>query len=289
MKSTRHTIFLVVLLLIFAHYEKLNAHNESELGLIPLTVKMDDNADELTKSIYPYLESKLLSILSNEGFSSLGKEGFYCVPSIIIESSDKAEGGMKTIFTVNGLLNIKITDKDGEMVLDNVALPIKGYATSQQKAVSSSVSSLDFAEFKTHLPQIKEKIKKYFKENKINIMSNAKKLAANGQYEEAIASLMIFPESVEPEYQEVIELAVEIYSKIPSMKEEEDSFSHPATLHNSETNNEKRDEGKSANRPSHKNRPNHGRTTTKTKSFNPSVLKKVAFNFINSQNNTKSR
>lgn len=297
MKKISRAILLVIMLLILAPNKKLKAQNEAELGMIPLTVKLDINADELTKSVYSSLESRLLSILSNEGFSSLGKESFYCVPSIIIESSDKAEGGMKTVFSVKGLLNIKIIDGNGKMVLDNVSMPIAGYATSQQKAVNSSVSSLDFVEFKTRLPQIRDKIKKYFKDNKIRIMGEAKKLAANEQYEEAIASLMVFPESVVPEYKEILELAEEIYRKIPGVQEEEDSFSNSDAVNNSERKSKKeaahKPANKSARKPANKsaqrNKPTQVTSSAKTKVFNPSVLKKVAFNFINSQNNTKSR
>lgn len=201
----------ILILALFLSSISLFAQTEQDIGKIVIGVKVPDNANNETCQLSEVLEKKLLSLCAQGGFSSFSNYYFYLSPSIVIESTDIAEGGMKNVYIVKG--NLYLTIQDGSTVYSSTSIPFKGTATSESKALKNAITALEYKDFQTILQKSKEKIHEYFISHKSSIFAKADAYYQINQYDEAITTLLMIPEDLSDMYQEAVEKASSIYEQ----------------------------------------------------------------------------
>lgn len=208
---TRLIIFIVYLVSLLSGFSQ----SIESIGKFPIGVRLSETAEPVTSENYSKIESKIVKVLSQHGYTTYGNCPFVCIPKLIINDVQKAEGGMKNVFLVDGTLQIDIiNDRDG-IIFTSVYEPVRGSATSEKKAVQNGLNSLTLKQFNSIIPSCRQKIIDYYRENLTLIINQARELAQRGMYDEGIAHVLTFPMEIMPEYEEALKVATEIYdSKI---------------------------------------------------------------------------
>lgn len=187
------------------------AQTVNDISKIVLGVCFTEDASIDTKSIRPQLEDKLIMFAAKAGYSSFGNSTFFISPNVIVNSVDIAEGGMKNIYVVQGELYLTIQDGINGTVFSSASFPFKGSATKKETAIKNAVLNINYDRVKGIFSEAKKKILSYYEQQQTVIFAYAETCAKNGNFDEAIAYLMMIPEDLTELYVKSVEKAQKIY------------------------------------------------------------------------------
>lgn len=189
------------------------AQTVQDIGKVVLGVKILDNATNETKQVGLQLQNKLSQLATQAGYSSYGSNQFIISPNVIINTVDKAEGGMKTIYVVQGDLSLSICGGVENTVYSNVSLPFKGSGTSMDKAIMNGVLKISYSNVKETFDEARRKILDYYAAKEEVIFAKADTYTFNKEYDKAIACLMLIPEELFDLHKKALAKATEVYDK----------------------------------------------------------------------------
>ena len=203
-------LFLILLALSsfpFASYSQ----TMEDMNKIVIGVKFQEGVSKETMSLKHILEDKLVSFATQSGCSSFDNSAFFVSPNVIVHSVDIAEGGMKNVYVVRGEIYLTIQDNNSGTVFSSRSFPFKGSATKQEKALNDAVLNISFNSVEPLFTEAKEKILSYYLNRKDVIFAHANTCAAEGDYDGAIACLMMIPEDLPELYEQALEQALYIF------------------------------------------------------------------------------
>ena len=203
----------ILVILSFLCTFSLSAQSVQDIGKIVLGVKVEENATVETRLVSKQLNNKLQQLATQAGYSSYGNNQFYISPNIVINVVDKAEGGMKTIYVVQGELNISVVGGIEKTIYSSILIPFKGSGVSQEKAILNGVLKINYSNIEETFSVAREKILNFYEEKESVIFSRADLYVVNKEYENAIACLMLIPEELTDLYKKALAKAEEIYLK----------------------------------------------------------------------------
>ena len=189
------------------------AQTAQDIGKVVLGVKVMDNATNETKKVALQLKNKLTQLATQAGYSSYGSNLFVISPNLVINTIDKAETGMKAIYVVQGDLSLSICGGMGEIVYSSILLPFKGSGTNMDKAIMNGVLKISYDNVKDVFSDARGKILNYYAAKEDAIFAKADTYAFNGEYDKAIACLMLIPEELFDLHKKALDKAKEIYDK----------------------------------------------------------------------------
>ena len=203
-----------VLVLIFVMCcTPMCAQTVQDIGKVVLGIKIKDSATNETKKVALQLQNKLSQLATQAGYSSYGSNQFVISPNLIVNTIDKAETGMKTIYVVQGDLSLSICGGMEEVVYSNISLPFKGSGTNMDKAVMNGVLKISYNNVKDVFSEARGKILEYYAAKEEVIFAKADTYTFNGEYDKAIACLMLVPEELFELHKKALGKATEIYDK----------------------------------------------------------------------------
>lgn len=202
-------LILLSTLPIMAQQTQASKSENLTIGVI-----VPEQDDEIDYKAFKLLQTKMENLMLANGISSMMNGGFVMYPVVNIMQTDVVEGGMKNITIVNVDVSLYISQLSTGMTFGNITQSLKGSGENTPAAVRNAFSKLSPSnkEIATFIAQGKQKIMDYYKTNQKTIISRANSLAAAGQYEEALAWLMTYPESLSG-YNEVLAASVVIYKQ----------------------------------------------------------------------------
>ena len=184
-----------------------------DIGKIMLSVQFSSDVSDETKALQSQLQSKLVGFATQAGYSSYGNNTFFVSPNVVVNTTDVAEGGMKNVYVVRGDLCLTIKDNTTGTIFASASLPFKGSGTKRESAVRSAVLAINYSGVSAFFGEARSKILSYYETRQEALFARADLCAANGQYDEAIAYLMLMPEELTNLYLNAIEKAKIIYSQ----------------------------------------------------------------------------
>lgn len=200
-------IFLFLWLLGYSFLVKAQTDN------IYISVAMPNNCilDNNTRSI---LKNKLLQILSNEGVAGMECGTIIMVPEVNIINSNMIYGGMKQIFSIELGITVTVKNMITNTVFNTIQICSKGEGYSDIEAKRSAINKIDVLNnaYLTFVRVAKSKIYDYYKNNTDALIAKANTLASQQMFDEALALLSTFPESL-PEYVNVSNVMISIFKK----------------------------------------------------------------------------
>ena len=199
-----HRFLLWTFLFLFSA-ETLQAQTTRDIGKIVLGVKILPSASAETHALGEYLSDKIGQIATRAGYSSYGDCYFFIAPDIIVEHVEMAEGGMKNIYIVSGVLSLSIQERDNGTIFSSIVLPFKG------SAVRNAITGIDYQAVSKLLDAAKAKILSYYEAQADAIFTRADSYVQNKKYDDAIACLMTIPEELSDLYKEALTIANRIY------------------------------------------------------------------------------
>ncbi len=182
-------------------------------GDIYISVAMPGNGtlDSNTKSI---LKNKLLSIVSAQGVAGTEYGAIIIVPEVNVTNSSTVEGGMRRIISVDMEITVTIRNMITNTVFSTIQMESSGEGYSYKEAERSAIGKINASspEYISFVKMAKSRIIKYYETNTTTLVAKANTMASQEQYDEALALLSAYPESLSG-YQKVSKAMIEIFSK----------------------------------------------------------------------------
>lgn len=207
----KNSILSLILMLIVA---TLQAQNKGIY--ISIAMPSECTFDNNTKSL---LKNKFLPLLSADGIASMEYGAIAMIPEVNTSNSSTIAGGMRNIHSVE--LNITVTVRNiiTNTVFNTLQIACKGEGYTESDAQRSAINRIDLSSpmYTQFIETTKSKIANYYKDNISVIITKANALASQQSYDEALALLSTYPESM-PAYGQVAEAMTAIFRKCQSQQ-----------------------------------------------------------------------
>ncbi len=206
-------IFLLITLISLSVY--CTSQDEAN-KLFPINTYINNTSSKLPADVISLLSNKINAISTNTGIGGDNNSN----PRFILYA--KVQINKKNVFNNAGLsisiygdLYFFIGDAFDKTLFSNYILPIKGFGSTEESAITDAIKSINPKDekFRAFVIEGEMKIKKYFQNQCPIIISKAKSLAAQNKYEEAIYNLYSIPEVISSCYPEAHDLIKNIYNK----------------------------------------------------------------------------
>ena len=158
------------------------------------------------------LSQKMEQIATNNGVAAFYAGAFVMFPKIDVYDIQTVEGGMKAIETLKIDLTINVLQMATKTIVGSIPVVLSGSGYSIEEATSNAISKINARDpkYSSFLSDCKNRIIDYDEKNCKNSILKAKTLASQQRYEEALALLALYPESL-PSYSLVSAAIVDIY------------------------------------------------------------------------------
>lgn len=207
----KNFILTLTLLLIVPILEAQNKSIYFSIAM-PSECTLDNN----TKSL---LKNKFFNLLSKEGVASMEYGAIAMIPEVNVNNSSKIAGGMRNIYSVE--LNITVTVRNiiTNTVFNTLQIACNGEGYTEREAQRSAINRIDLSSptYTKFIEMTKSKIETYYKDNISVIIKKANALASQQSYDEALALLSTYPESL-PGYGQVAATMSTIFQKCQSQQ-----------------------------------------------------------------------
>ena len=207
MRNFKEYIILYLLLFPLTVYSQ----TEDDMCKIVIGITFQNGTSEETISLKQLLENRLASFASQAGCSSFDDKAFSISPNIIVNTIEAAEGGMKNVYVVKGDLYLSIHDNNNRTIISSHSFPFQGYSSNIETAIKNGILNIKYDNVASLFIEAKSKILAYYQNKKDMIFARANTCVAEGNYDGAIACLMIIPEDLTDMYEEALKQASYIF------------------------------------------------------------------------------
>ena len=206
--------FFTLLLFVF-----VAVHMSAQSSDVFISVAMPSNSvlDNNTKTI---LKNKLLAICTVEGVAATECGAIAMVPEVAVLDEQLVEGGLRNIRTIEISINVSVRNIITNTVFNTLTITSKGEGYSMQESLRSAIKKINAQNYINFAQATKKKVEDYYSSNAANLIKKANTLSAQQQYDEAIALLTTFPESL-ADYSRVSAAIQNIYQQYLSQNCEE--------------------------------------------------------------------
>ena len=200
-------IFFLLLLLGCSYLVQAQTDNVYISVAMPNECTLDNN----TKSI---LKNKLLQILSTKGVAGTECGAIIIVPEVNILNSNTIYSGMRQILSVELGITVTVRNMITNTVFNTIQIVSKGEGYSDNEAKRSAINKMDAlnTDYSKFVEATKLKITDYYRNNTVTLITKANTLASLELFDEALALLSTYPESL-PEYAKVSNAMASIFKK----------------------------------------------------------------------------
>lgn len=189
----------------------ITSHIVAQSNDVFISVAMPSNSilDNNTKSL---LKSKLLTICTNNGVAATECGAIAMIPEVTIIDKQIVEGGMRNIYTAEVNISVTVRNIITNTVFSTLNITVKGESYSKSEAIRSAIKKIDEEKYGEFAIATKNKVVDYYRSNSANLIKKAYTLCAQQLYEEAIALLATYPESL-ADYSQVSDAIQKIFQQ----------------------------------------------------------------------------
>lgn len=186
-------------------------HAQTDNVYISVAMHSDCTLDSNTKSI---LKNKLLQILSAKGVAGTECGAVIMVPEINVINSNSINGGMRQIKSIELGITVTVRHLITNTIFNTIQIESKGEGYSDIEAKRSAINKIDVrnADYSKFVEAIKTKISDYYRDNTTALITKANTLASQQMFDEALALLSTYPESLSG-YAQVSDAMTSIFKK----------------------------------------------------------------------------
>jgi len=167
----------------------------SAQGLNLGVVVPNETTNGIDTNAFRLLSTRLERMITNQGATSINSGNNVLFPVINFISDDMIEGGMRNIYSVNFELTVKAVSLSSNTTFGSITWELKGKGYSKSEAVKEGFGKLPINDprFASFFTEIRPKIENYYVRNRSSLIAQAKTLATQKQYEEAMSLLYEYP------------------------------------------------------------------------------------------------
>ena len=186
---------------------------------IHIGVVCPEQIDDLSAASLQRLCHEIEQIATANGVATYSDGTFILYPAFDFFDVRTVESGMKNIIVVNTELTLSVMQVSTGMKVNYVSVSLSGSGFNKSEAVANTISKINtqspvYAKF---LSESKTRIYSYYETNCSKLLQKAKVLAAQQQYEAALAELACFPASL-PSYAQVVSVMMDIYKRYQNIR-----------------------------------------------------------------------
>jgi len=170
------------------------------------------NSSILDSNTKTLLKNKLLNMASSEGVASMETCAIAMIPEVNVLNKELVEGGMRNITSMELSVTITVRNILTGAVFNTTSVSLRGEGYSENEAMRSAIRKIDPAKYASFVKLAKEKIMSYYRNNTAALIAKANTLANQQQYDEALATLSSYPESL-ADYPKVATAITAIFKK----------------------------------------------------------------------------
>lgn len=201
--------YIISAILTLSCFTALSQPNTSD---VCIGVVCPESLEYFSQSGLSRLSQKMEQIATNNGVAAFYDGAFVMFPKLAVYDIQSVEGGMKKIETLKVDMTINVIQMATKTIIGSIPVVLSGSGYSIEEATSNAISKINArdAKYSTFLSDCKKLIIDYDEKNSKNSILKAKTLASQQRYEEALALLALYPESL-PSYSLVSAAIVHIY------------------------------------------------------------------------------
>lgn len=181
----------------------------AEDAYISVAMPKDCILDNNTKSL---LKNKLLNMASLGGVAPMESCAIAMIPEVNVLSKELVEGGMRNITTLELSVTITVRNIMTDAVFNTTSISLRGDGYSEIEAMRSAIRTIVPERYAGFVKVSKEKIISYYRNNTSALIAKANTLANQQLFDEALATLSSYPESLSG-YQQVAAAISAIFKK----------------------------------------------------------------------------
>lgn len=186
---------------------------------IHIGVVCPEQMDDLSAASLQRLRHKIEQIATANGVATYSDGTFILYPTIDSFDVRTVESGMKNIIVAKAEMTLSVMQVSTGMKVNYVSVSLSGSGFNKSEAVANTISKINtqspvYAKF---LFESKTRIYSYYETNCSKLLQKAKVLAAQQQYEAALAELACFPASL-PSYAQVVSVMMDIYKRYQNIR-----------------------------------------------------------------------
>jgi hypothetical protein len=195
----------------------LKAQSEnSDFLNIGLVMPQDGDISNISYSHITKLETKILSILTNNGISSQGAyNGVVAYPKLDIYDEQDVNTGMQNLKTVRLTLSLFIKQADDNVIFSSESKQFSGSGRTREQALNSVINTINPKDTKwaTFTKNAKIKVEQYYQKMCSSVIAQADQLSQTGQLNYAMGLLLNIPKDVSC-FTEAKNKSILIYKKL---------------------------------------------------------------------------
>lgn len=190
----------------------LTAFAQPTTNDVCIGVVCPESLEYFSQSGLSRLSQKMEQIATNNGVAAFYDGAFVMFPKLAVYDIQTVEGGIKAIETLKIDLTINVLQMATKTIIGSIPIVLSGSGYSIEEATSNAISKINArdSKYSSFLSDCKKRIIDYDEKNCKNSILKAKTLASQQRYEEALALLALYPESL-PSYSLVSAAIVDIY------------------------------------------------------------------------------
>lgn len=184
-----------LLSIILMCYVALASYCQSGNVYISVAMPNDCFLENNAKTI---LKNKLVTMASANGVSATECSSIAFVPEISIQQDNKVEGGMRTIYTRTLSITVTVRNVITNTIFGSfqVTCDGDGYSIADANRAAINRINLQGGHYNTFVEDTKRRIVDFYDKNTSTLVNKAKTLAVQEEYDEALALLSTYPESL---------------------------------------------------------------------------------------------
>lgn len=174
-----------------------------------------DQTDDMDARTLNMLQTRMESVTSQNGFSTTQNGSFVMYPVVNVLESEVIEGGLRNYFKQTVELSLFVCQETTRTGFGSHTVSLTGTGFTRNEALRNAFQKLNPSDpdIVRWLSKCREKIQEYYTSNCSQIIASAKVLGVAGKYDEALALLDTYPNTLEG-YNKVVETQLQFYDKM---------------------------------------------------------------------------
>lgn len=174
----------------------------------------EQTTNEVNTNVWKSLGTRLERMIAANDGTALNSGNIVLFPVLNFISDDLIEGGMRNVNSVEMELTVKCVSMNSNTTFGSTTWTLTGKGYGKSQAVQEAFNKLrvNDPQFTTFYKSVRPKVEQYYAKNRSSLVAKAKSLAAQDQYEEALALLYDYPQGASG-YNEVQTTCSSIYKQ----------------------------------------------------------------------------
>jgi len=202
---------LILIVLCYLTYSFCNAQNVSNIAIHPVIAA----SSEFPQQVQTSLMNKMMQVCTKHGVGGLSLDNRFIMLANCVKTDSHVSPSVPTIYSIDLDISFYIGNSKDGALFSTFTIHSKGIGNNEMKAYSAAIKNVNpnSPSFANFINEGKDKIISYYNSQMSEIIASANSLAAQGNYDEAIATLMAVPEACEANFKKAQNTATEIYKR----------------------------------------------------------------------------